>query len=188
MDMLVLASPPQAAMLLARELPATGGGQTQFADLARAWARMPRAIKKRLDKLRAVHRLETIREKMGIVDPEEIRSEYAPAEHPLVCVDPLSQQPSLLFSAHTSHIVGLQQQESDSILSDILLRTTGPGQIYTHDWEMADLVIWNNRRVLHRVLPYDMKSARRRLWRVEALSDIQPRADERFLWRRIVPW
>jgi alpha-ketoglutarate-dependent 2,4-dichlorophenoxyacetate dioxygenase len=174
MDMLVLECPPLAAMLLARELPATGGGQTQFADQAKAWQRLPASRRKALKELTATHRLETIREKMGITAPEELRSDYAPREHPLVCIDPLSGKPSLLFSAHTSHLNGLSSDDSRLVLTELLQCATEPDGVYTHTWQQHDLVIWNNRRTLHRVLPYDAVHARRRLWRMEILTDHPP--------------
>lgn len=188
MDMLVLERPPLAAMLLARELPTSGGGDTEFADLFRAWSRYPPAQRRMLEKLKAVHTLETIREKMGIVKPEEIQSEYAPGEHPLVCTDPSSNKQAFLFSAHTSHIVGLASAESDALLADLLERATRKDSVYTHQWRPYDLVLWSNRRAMHRVLPYEYRHERRRLWRMEVLTDERPANVRAPSWRRFLPW
>ena len=188
MDMLVLERPPLAAMLLARELPASGGGQTAFADLSRVLSSYTPAQRQTLEKLKAVHTLETIREKMGIVEEEEIKSEYPPAEHPLVCIDTLSNKRTLLFSAHTSHIVGLSREESDALLADLLERATQKGSVYTHEWAVNDLVIWSNRRAIHRVLPYEYRNERRRLWRMEILTEERPASVRPSFWRRLLPW
>jgi|EndMetStandDraft_6_1072998.scaffolds.fasta_scaffold03700_6 alpha-ketoglutarate-dependent taurine dioxygenase len=184
MDMLVLEKPPLAAMLLARELPPSGGGQTQFADLTRAWRRLAPARQRTLSKLRAVHTMETIRVKMGISDPEELKSEYSPGEHPLVCVDPHSRSETLFFGAHTSHIVGLPTKESDALLSELLDIATKEDAVYTHTWQLNDLLLWSNRRAMHRVLPYEYRRERRRLWRAEILSDQPP--SPRVPWWRIL--
>jgi taurine dioxygenase len=188
MDMLVLERPPLAAMLLARELPASGGGHTEFANLCQAWSSYSHAKRRILKKLKAVHTLETIREKMGIVKAEEIQSEYQPGEHPLVCVDPFSNKRAFLFSAHTSHIVGLASDESDALLSDLLERATRDDSVYVHKWRPYDLVLWSNRRVMHRVLPYEYRHERRRLWRMEVLTDERPANVRAFSWSRFLPW
>ncbi|MBX9946064.1 MAG: TauD/TfdA family dioxygenase [Reyranella sp.] len=188
MDMLVLERPPLAAMLVARELPASGGGHTEFADLSKVWSSYSPAERRMLEKLKAVHTLETIRAKMGITKAEEIQSEYPPREHPLVCVDPLSNKQALLFGAHTSHIVGLSSAESDALLADLLNRATRKDGIYTHEWRPYDLVLWSNRRAMHRVLPYEYRHERRRLWRMEVLTDERPANVRAFSWRRLLPW
>lgn len=174
MDMLVLDKPPLAAMLLARELPTKGSGSTQFADLQRAWRSLSARRRLSLRRLRAAHTMETIRLKMGIRDPEELRSEYSPNEHPLVCIDPHSGQPTLFFSAHTSHIVGASAQVSAAVLDELLEAVTRDRHVYTHEWRLGDLLLWSNRRAMHRVLPYDHGGERRRLWRMEVTSDERP--------------
>jgi alpha-ketoglutarate-dependent 2,4-dichlorophenoxyacetate dioxygenase len=187
-DMLVLERPPLAAMLLARELPADGSGQTQFADLSRAWTQTSPSKRKLFRNLVAVHSLEAIRQRMGITASNEIQSEYAPTEHPLVCVDPSSGKRCLLFGAHTSHIKGMPAAESDALLNELLRTVTLDDEIYTHTWQVHDLVIWNNRRVMHRVLPYDDRFARRRLWRMEILTDNKPKQRRELTWKQFIPW
>jgi alpha-ketoglutarate-dependent 2,4-dichlorophenoxyacetate dioxygenase len=174
MDMLVLDAPPLAAMLLARELPTKGSGSTQFADLQQAWRSVPARRRRVLRRLHVAHTMETIRRKMRITDPDELRSEYSPNEHPLVCVDPHSGRPTLVFSAHTSHIVGAPAEASAAVLDELLETVTQARYVYTHEWRLGDLLLWSNRRAMHRVLPYAYGSERRRLWRMEVLSDERP--------------
>jgi alpha-ketoglutarate-dependent 2,4-dichlorophenoxyacetate dioxygenase len=176
MDMLVLDKPPLAAMLLARELPTMGSGRTQFADLQQAWRSLPASRRRALRRLRAAHTIETIRRKTGMFDPDELRSEYSPGEHPLVCVDPQSGRPTLFFSAHTSHIVGASAEASAAVLDELLEIVTQDQHVYTHEWRLNDLLLWSNRRAMHRVLPYDHGRERRRLWRMEVMADERPSA------------
>lgn len=174
MDMLVLTRPPLAAILLARELPTSGGGATQFADLASVWKRMPKERQRDLRKLHAVHTMETIRTKMGITDPAELRSEYASGKHPLVCVDPHSGEPTFFFSAHTSHVIGMPEEAGAALIAELEESATADSNVYTHLWRPHDLLIWSNRRAMHRVLPYDFRRKRRRLWRIEVVSGDRP--------------
>jgi alpha-ketoglutarate-dependent sulfate ester dioxygenase len=56
--------------------------------------------------------------------------------------------------------VGMEPAEGRAFLDDLLDRATTPEHVYRHDWEVGDLVIWDNTGVLHRALPYDPTSAR----------------------------
>ena len=185
-DMPVLSAPPLAAMLLAREIPPRGG-ETQFADLAAAWQALEPAYRKKLKGLRVVHRLEAIRKRMGLTDPKEIESEYAPSEHPLVCFDPFSGRRSMLFGAHTERFRGLSEAEGVALLDDLLRHATREEFVYTHKWRRFDLLMWNNRRVLHRVQPYDDASQRRRLWRAEVVGGKPPSRWPRSLRQVLAP-
>ena len=186
MDMPVLAVPPLAAMLLARDLPSTGGA-TQFSDLGAAWRTLSSGLQRRIGKMTVVHDLQTIRRRMGLTDPAEIRSDLPATEHPLVCFDPFSGKKSLLFSAHTSHVKDLPDEEGNALLEDLLRHATREDLVYSHQWRRFDLVFWNNRRTLHRVLPYNDGSERRRLWRVEVLGTDQPSNRPRSIWRILAP-
>lgn len=161
-DMPVLAQPPLGAMLLARELPAVGG-QTQFADLDGAFHKLPWGRRRYLLTLTAVHEFNA---RMGPTDPA--LNSYQPMHHPLVWKDPISKRPALFFSSHTSGLRGVQ--DGGGILDELLEHATQLGNIYTHHWELHDVLLWSNRRAMHRVLPYNSGSERRRLWRVEILS------------------
>jgi alpha-ketoglutarate-dependent 2,4-dichlorophenoxyacetate dioxygenase len=174
MDTTMAERPPLAAMLLARTLPASGGPATQFADLRRAWERLPPAQRRRLRRLMAAHSVDTIWKKVGISDPEELKSAFAQQVHPLVCKDPHSGKSTLFFSAHVSSVVGVTKAQSERILLDLLELATAPESVYTHHWQPFDLVLWSNRRAMHRVLPYDHGIERRRLWRFEAHGQDRP--------------
>lgn len=180
----VLKVPPLGAMLLARELPSTGG-ETQFADLVEALNTLPGNVKQRIESSTVVHDIETIRRRMGITDAEEIKSEFLPAEHPLVCRDPISGKASLFFGAHTSQIKNIPSDESKALLDQLLHHATRDEFVYSHRWQRLDLLFWNNRRTLHRVLSYDDGSDRRRLWRVEVLGTNQPNNKPLSIWQRL---
>jgi alpha-ketoglutarate-dependent sulfate ester dioxygenase len=56
--------------------------------------------------------------------------------------------------------VGTEREDGDALVDDILARATAPHRVYRHAWRVGDLVIWDNRGVLHRALPYDPHSPR----------------------------
>ena len=80
-------------------------------------------------------------------------------EHPLVWTHQSGRR-SLVLGATASHVVGLDLEEGRALLDDLLERSTTPERIYRHQWEVGDLVIWDNRGVLHRACPYDAASPR----------------------------
>lgn len=172
-DMPVLKSPPLAAMLLAQEVPPSGG-DTQFADLAGAWRALDSATREQVRSKRVVHAMEAIRRRMGMTDPDELKSEYSASEHPLVCYDPFSGRQSMLFGAHTERFRGMPEADGAALLEKLLAHATRDEFVYTHRWRRHDLLMWNNRRVLHRVLPYDDATQRRRLWRAEVVGGKPP--------------
>ncbi len=81
------------------------------------------------------------------------------AEHPLVWRH-RSGRHSLVLGATASHIVGMDRDDGERLLDDLLDRATRPELVYRHTWTVGDTVIWDNRGVLHRALPYDDSSPR----------------------------
>jgi len=66
----------------------------------------------------------------------------------------------LVLGATASHVVGMDRDEGRALLDDLLFRSTTPERIYRHEWSVGDLVIWDNRGVLHRACRYDPTSPR----------------------------
>jgi alpha-ketoglutarate-dependent taurine dioxygenase len=72
----------------------------------------------------------------------------------------LSGRRSLVLGATTESVVGMDPAEGRAFLDGLLARATAPDRVYRHEWEVGDLVIWDNTGVLHRALPYDATSPR----------------------------
>jgi alpha-ketoglutarate-dependent taurine dioxygenase len=92
-----------------------------------------------------------------------------PHEHPLVWNHRTGRR-SLVLGASTSHVVGMDHDEGRSLLDDLLDRATVPDRVYRHEWAVGDTVIWDNRGVLHRAVPYEPTSPREML-RTTLLGD-----------------
>jgi alpha-ketoglutarate-dependent taurine dioxygenase len=65
-----------------------------------------------------------------------------------------------VLGATTERVEGMTLEEGRAYLDDLLARATRPDRVYRHEWMVGDLVIWDNRGVLHRALPYDASSPR----------------------------
>ena len=89
------------------------------------------------------------------------RGEYPPVRHPLVRTNPVTGEKSLFLGAHASHVVGLPIDDGRAFLKELLAHVTQVQFCYRHAWKEDDLVIWDNRCVLHRATPFDATSHKR---------------------------
>jgi alpha-ketoglutarate-dependent taurine dioxygenase len=153
---------PRMASLLSAHAVADSGGETEFASTYAAYDDLTADEQERCLALRVVHSFEAAQ---LLTDPDPSPEELAmwrkrPAKtHPLVWRH-RSGRCSLVLGATASHIEGMDLEEGKALLADLLHRSTRPDRVYRHEWSVGDLVIWDNRGVLHRACPYDASSAR----------------------------
>jgi len=153
---------PIMATMLGAHAVADRGGETEFASSYQAYEDLSDEEKERFASVRVVHTIEaTMRLHRAEPAPEEVaRWRARPAKvHPLVWSH-RSGRRSLVLGATADHVVGMDPDESRVFLDDLLSRATAPERVYRHEWEVGDLVIWDNRGVLHRAAPYDPSSPR----------------------------
>lgn len=145
------AEPPKASLLHAIEiLPA--GGDTMFADMYRAYDMLSEPMKRILEGMEAVHdraaAATTSYAKEFGKNTAELATQHA--THPIVRTHPDSGRKALFVNrGFTSHIVGLNAGESDAILQFLFAHCTAPEMVYRHKWQVKDMVIWDNRCVMH---------------------------------------
>jgi alpha-ketoglutarate-dependent 2,4-dichlorophenoxyacetate dioxygenase len=135
---------------------ALGGGETEFADLRAAWDALPAAMQREVDGLVAEHDIFWSRGQIGFTEfaPGD-REKYPPSRQRLVRRHPGSGRKTLYLSAHASHIVGWPVAEGRLLLLDLNAHATRPEFVYSHQWRVGDLVIWDNRCTMHRGRPHD---------------------------------
>ncbi len=143
--------PAKASLLSARLLPSRGG-ETEFADMRAAWDALDRDEQERLEGRQAVH---DYRYSQGLVGGLDILSEeewaaLPPVEQPIVRVHPATGRKSLYIGRHASHVVGMPVPEGRAWLAQLLESACRPPRIFRHRWSVGDLVVWDNRCVLHR--------------------------------------
>ena len=117
---------------------------------------------KRYDALRLVHSFEAA-QRLMIPDPtdKELASWRIPPTHECSLVwQRRDGRRSLVIGATADHIVGMKPEESRELLDELLAWTTQERFCYAHEWQVGDVVIWDNTGMLHRALPYDPSSER----------------------------
>lgn len=154
--------PSKGSFLTARVLPADGGA-TMFASTYTAYDRLSDEEKAHFATLEVVHTLDTAwlnyDPNAGPEILERLRR-VPPTTHPLVWTHRDGRK-SLVLGTTASHIEGWDKAEGRKFLDDLLDRVTAPEHVYTHEWTIGDLVIWDNRGALHRARPYAETSGRR---------------------------
>jgi alpha-ketoglutarate-dependent taurine dioxygenase len=153
---------PIMATMLSAHAVAEAGGETEFASSYGAYDDLTDDEKERFESVRVVHTIEAA-QRLAFPDPspEEVAMwRKRPAKtHPLVWQH-RSGRRSLVLGATTDHVVGMGRDEGRALLDDLLARATEPERVYRHEWNVGDVVIWDNRGVLHRACPYDPTSPR----------------------------
>jgi len=153
---------PIMATLLSAHAVADSGGETEFASTYAAYDDLSDQEKEWFESLRVVHSIEAAQRRVTPAPtPEQLAVWRArPAkEQPLIWRHRNGRR-SVVLGPTADHVVGLGPDESEALLADLLARATAPERVYRHEWAVGDLVIWDNRGVLHRALPYDPASPR----------------------------
>ena len=162
---------PRAAysMLHAVVLP-SWGGETEFADLRNAYDTLPDRLKAEVQDLKAEHFALHTRVLLGDdAYTDEQKKEIPPAVWPLADTHPGSGRKVLFVGVHARQILGWPTAESRMYLQDLLEHATRRENVYTHQWQVGDLVMWDNRSTLHRGRRYDV--AERRELRRTTIND-----------------
>ena len=142
-DLSYMQKPGTLSLLYAVELPTTGG-DTHWCNCAAAYEALDDEFKRRLQDLRAVHR-HYIEEQ----NPPEI------VDHPVVRTHPENGRKSLYVGPHlTKYIVGGDEAQSRALLEQLFEHMLQPHFIWTHNWQVGDLVVWDNRSTMHRRDPF----------------------------------
>jgi alpha-ketoglutarate-dependent 2,4-dichlorophenoxyacetate dioxygenase len=163
--------PALASLLSGREVPPEGG-ETEFASLRVAYARLPEPTRQHLEGRIAVHSFEYSRGLVGagLLSPEHA-AQVPPVLQALVRVNPANGRKAFFVASHACEIVGMPTTEARALLRDLLDRATAPELVYTHRWLAGDLVMWDNRCTLHRGRPWDESRYRRVMHRTTVAGD-----------------
>lgn len=183
--------PAMASLLSAREVPPVGG-ETEFASMRHAHATLPEETKRRLEGKVVVHSILYSRSTIakGLFNAEH-EKELLPVRQALRRTNPVNGRKSIYVGSHAWYVEGMPYGESRRLLDELLAHATRPECVYEHQWRQWDLVMWDNRCVLHRGRPWDA-SRHRRVMRRTTVAGEGPTADPPFarrapVWDGIIP-
>jgi alpha-ketoglutarate-dependent 2,4-dichlorophenoxyacetate dioxygenase len=163
--------PAMASLLSAREVPPEGG-ETQFASTRVAYEGLPDETRRLLEGRVAIHSFVYSRGLVGdeLLPPEHAR-QVPPVPQALVRANPVHGRKAFFVGSHACEIVGMSTAEARTLLRELLEAATRPERVYTHRWQPGDLVMWDNRCVLHRGRPWDESRYRRIMHRTTVAGD-----------------
>jgi len=142
-------------LLHARVVPSKGA-DTEFADMRAAYDALDDATKAEVDGLVTEHSIVFSREQIGFSDYREGNEDrLKPVRHRLVITHPVTGRKSLYLSSHIGGIVGWPVPEARAFIRDLMEHATQPQFVYAHKWRVGDLVMWDNRTVMHRARRFD---------------------------------
>ena len=147
---------PATYSLLSGRIVVDRGGDTEFADMRAAYDALDDATKAEVEELVCEHSLMFSRGQLGFTEfsPDE-REAMRPVRQRLVRTHPVTGRRSLFLAAHIGTIVGWPVPEARAFIRDLMEHATQPQFVYAHKWRQHDLVMWDNRQVMHRVRRFD---------------------------------
>ncbi len=176
--------PPDITLLLALELPPPDQGQTLFADCIAAFEALEPGFRARLEALEAIHAPSWIGRSRAAVEKGEpvldLQPHQLPQRQPIVRRHPVTGQAALYLCEEKQldyvdgPIPGLTpgpDGEGSALMRQLLAHATQPAFTYAHRWKTGDLVIADNRNLLHCATWYDAERYRRLMWRTTVMGN-----------------
>jgi alpha-ketoglutarate-dependent 2,4-dichlorophenoxyacetate dioxygenase len=152
--------PAKYSLLHARAVPSKGGN-TEFADMRAAYDALDDETKAACEGLVCEHSQIYSRQQIGFFDlTDEERERFKPARQTLVRTHPVTGRKSLYLASHAGAIVGWPVPEARGFLRDLIEHATQREFVYSHQWRVGDLVMWDNRQTMHRGRPFPPEEAR----------------------------
>ena len=161
-----------ATCLYGVEIPKLGG-DTLFANGYLSLNALPPTLSKQVKSLSITYSRLYLYERLGYakkLSTEEL-AQFSDVTKPLVVTHPVTQREALVFSIEECKCIdGMNESQSYEFLSQLLEFITAENQIYRHQWSVGDLLVWDNRCMMHTPTEYNYATQRRRLHRVIGLE------------------
>ena len=158
--------PSAITMLHGKQVPSKGG-ETLFTNMRLAYEALSSDMKARVDGLKVVHSWEANRKNVGETPATEAQKrERPPVTHPLIRTHPDTGTKALYIGTHIDKIVDMSREDSDALVEELMEHSIQSQFRYDHTWQQGDLVMWDNRSLMHRGnTNYDMANEARVLQR-----------------------
>ena len=164
--------PPTFSLLHSREIP-NDGGATSYASQVMAAAELPDDLRTQVDGILVKH--DSTYGSSGLKRPGMVEP-VTPIDaighpHPVLRRVPATGQEALFLGRRTNaYVMGMKLDESEALLDELWEHATQPRFRYVHDWAIGQVVVWDNRMLLHHRNPFDA-SERRFMWRTQTRGE-----------------
>lgn len=152
---------PALASVLSSRIVPPRGGETEYVSTRLAFERLDPALQRQLENSFAWHEYAFSRAKIapGLVGPVE-RAALPPQCWRLVWQNPVNGRKALYMASHTFAIEGMERVAAQELLAELTQAATVPGASYLHAWREGDVVMWDNRAIMHRGRPWPAREPR----------------------------
>lgn len=153
-------TPALASVLSARVLPGADG-DTEFTSTRLAWERLPSALQAKLTNAVATHSYANSRDQIHPDLATEIeRRALPPVRWRMNWLNPKNGRRALYIASHAYAIDGMDDRDARQLLAELMDETTRREHVYVHKWRTGDVMMWDNRAMLHRGRPWDYSKER----------------------------
>ena len=164
--------------VFAAEVVPEGGGDTAWADMRAAYQALDDADRELIADLEAHHSLYYSMGRAGLLPTPRDDGSYAMygyhdkdvSRRPLVKVHPVTGRTTLNIGRHAHDVVGMDPAESEALLDRLNAAAAQPPRVYQHRWKAGEVVLWDNRCLMHRGVPWNM-SEPRIMWHTRIAGD-----------------
>jgi alpha-ketoglutarate-dependent 2,4-dichlorophenoxyacetate dioxygenase len=146
---------PSLCNILTAKVVSTSGGQTELASTRAAWAVMPEALKARIRGRILGHNYRRSRERLSMeLANLPMFNKWPPQHWPAVWPNPVNGREALYIASHVFEVLGMEKAEGEALIDELIAFCTEPRFSYSHDWTVGDVMIWDQRAVMHRGMPW----------------------------------
>ena len=160
-DSTFLPRPALANILVARIVTQTGGA-TEFASTRAGWADMPDTLKSRIEGRAFWHRYAHSRAR---ISPELAKlpmfHKWPDQRWPATWTNPANGIPALYIASHAYAVEGLDAAAGTALIDEAMNWVTQPQYVFSHTWNVGDVLVWDQRAVLHRATPWNYGEPRK---------------------------
>jgi len=152
---------PSLINILVGRVVTTEGGATELASTRAAWAEMPADLKARIEGRGIWHRYSHSRKKIS----EELAklplfTKWPDQHWKSVWPNPVNGREALYIASHAFAVDGYDEAESAALLEELTAFCTRPEYVYAHQWAVGDVLLWDQRAVMHRGTPWPYEQPR----------------------------
>lgn len=153
-DSTFMPQPALTNLLIARVVTETGGA-TELASTRAGWAAMPEALKERIRGRGVWHAYRHSRAKISPELAAQAMFNKWPDQHwNAIWTNPVNGREALYLASHSFKVDGYDEAESQALIDEMIGFCTRPEYVYSHQWQVGDVLIWDQRAVLHRGTPW----------------------------------
>lgn len=146
---------PSLCNILTAKVVSTEGGQTELASTRAAWAGMPQDLKSRIEGHILGHNYRRSRERISKELADLPQFNKWPAQRwPAVWKNPVNAREALYIASHVYEVEGMKASQGEALIDELIAFCTQPQFVYSHKWVVGDVLLWDQRAVLHRGTPW----------------------------------